>query len=163
VQITAAAAATLQEVDGRDNTVDVTLSPDVVLSSVDNRGETTAGALVRAQVSGVPADETTLRVHLSGVGVGTRSGDVHLTGGPTGADAQGPVGCYTSDADGGSVTNGVWATCTGLRQDGDGSFFIDMRLDHPNGTARTVTVTVVPVGVDEGPFVDNNSRDLTLR
>jgi hypothetical protein len=158
----AAATATLQEVDDRDNAVELTLSPDVVLSSVVFRDEVSVGALVRAQVTGVPAGRGTVRIHLTGEGVGLGGGSVHLTGGPIGADAQGPVGCYTSDDSGDPATNGVWATCTGVAKDGDGSFYVDMRLAHPRGTARTVTFTVEPVGVDEGRFADNNSRALTI-
>jgi hypothetical protein len=37
-----------------------------------------------------------------------------------------------------------------------------MRVAHPGTRSSTVTFTVVPVKVDEGPFTDDNSRDLTL-
>ena len=162
VKITAAAAATLQELDGTDNTVALTLSPDVVLSSVDVRSDSGDVASVRAQVSGVPAGVSTMRIHLTGDAVGTDGGSVHFTDGADGAGGQASVDCYTSDASGRALSNGVWATCTGLAGDADGSFFIDMRLAHPNGTARTVTITLVAVNVNEGPFGDNNSSDLTL-
>jgi hypothetical protein len=103
-----------------------------------------------------------VRIHLTGEGVGTGGGSVHFTAGPNGANGQGPVGCYTSDAGGSRTSVGVWATCYGVAADDDGSFYIDMRLAHPAGTARAVTFTVVPVGVDEGPFDGDNSRALTI-
>jgi RNA polymerase sigma factor (sigma-70 family) len=160
VKITAAAAATLQELDNTDNTVALTLSPDVVLSAL-TASHTSADSSVRAQVTGVPLGVSTVRVRLSGVDVGTGSNQVRLIGGPSGADGEGPVDCYTSDANGQAVSNGLYATCTGMANDGDGSFYIDMQVSRPPGDHR-VTFTVVPVNVNEGPFGDNNSRDLTL-
>jgi hypothetical protein len=162
VSVTAKAAASLAETDAGDNSVALTLSPDVVLTSVTTRGDLTGGTLVRAQVTGVPAGTGSVRIRLSGSGVGTGSGQVHLMDGAAGADGQGPVDCYTSDADGTAVATGLWATCTGVGSDDDGSFYVDMRVAHPGTRSSTVTFTVVPVKVDEGPFTDDNSRDLTL-
>jgi hypothetical protein len=99
---------------------------------------------------------------LSGPAVGTGATGVHLTDGAAGADGEGTVGCFTSDAAGTAVTNGLYATCTGVRTAPGGRFFVALRVAHVHGTGAVVTVTVVAVGVDEGRHLSDNSRDLTI-
>ena len=147
------------ELNPGNNDASVTLTPaaDVVLNSLSVRSDLVAYATVRAQISGVPDGTSVVRFEVSGA-----HKQVHFTGGPSGADGQGGIGCYTSTSTGQPVVNGLYATCTGVTRDADGSFFVDMRLAHPHGLDSNVTITVIPVGVDEGGHTANNSRSLTL-
>ncbi|MEP7088660.1 MAG: hypothetical protein ABI776_01025, partial [Nocardioidaceae bacterium] len=162
VSVRADASPPLVELAPENNTATAILAPDVTLDSVVVRGHRTGQALVRAQVSGVPPGVGTVRIRLSGTGVGTDPGQVHLTDGVDGADGQGVVGCYTSDATGRAVTDGTYATCTAVASAPSGGFYIDMRVARPTGASTRVTFTVLPVGVDEGAHGQNNSRDLTI-
>ncbi|HYO39623.1 MAG TPA: sigma-70 family RNA polymerase sigma factor [Nocardioidaceae bacterium] len=163
VTVRAVAAAGLEELDGSDNAATASLAPDVVLESVRVLRARVGShqSLVRAQVAGVPAGSDTLRIRLTGGTVGNGPGQVHLADGALGADGEGDVDCHVSDAAGRGVVNGDWATCTRVGVAPEGRFFVDLRVAHPQG-AGTVTVTVVPVGADEGPHAANNSRALTL-
>jgi hypothetical protein len=165
VTVTARAAAAFTELDDADNAATTSLAPDVVLESVQVTGhrDVNRQALVRVEVAGVPAGVGTVRVRLSGAPVGTGSGQVHLTDGASGANGEGDVSCHTSDADGAAVTNGVYATCTGVRSAAGGRFYLDLRLAHPHGTDGRVTFTVLPVGVDQGTHGGNDALDATIR
>ena len=103
-----------------------------------------------------------MRLELSGAAAGTDTGKVHFTSGASGADGEGNVDCFTSNASGNAVTNGLYATCTGVTGAKAGAFYVDTRLAHPSGTASQVVVTVIPVDVDEGSHRANNSGALTL-
>jgi hypothetical protein len=50
-----------------------------------------------------------------------------------------------------------------MQDDGNGSFYVDVRLRHQHGRSSSVTVDAVPLGVDEGTHGANNSAALTLR
>jgi RNA polymerase sigma factor (sigma-70 family) len=162
VTVEAHAAPAFEELDGTDNSSTATLAPDVVLASLTQRSDHPAYAGVRARVSGVPAGVSTVRLRLSGDHAGLGQGQVHFTSGATGADGEGGVDCYTSDAGGASAANGLYATCTGVASS-TGSFYVDTRLAHPHGTSTPVTFRVVALGVDEGHHDAENSRALTLR
>ena len=78
------------------------LAPDVALTSVNVTGHRDANrqALVRVQVTGVPAGVGTVRIQLTGDNVGLGANQVHLTEGAMGADGQGSVDCFTTDGNG---------------------------------------------------------------
>ncbi len=116
---------------------------------------------VRTQVTGVPAGTSVVRFRIGGADAGTGLTQVHFTLGDDGADGEGPIDCYTSNSTGGHVLDGLYATCTGVQKDADGSFFVDMRLWHPHGRTSNVTMTVLPVGVEQA--TGNDSRSFTLR
>jgi hypothetical protein len=162
--IRAQAAAGYDEQNAADNAATTSLTPDVVLSSVTVTGHRAldAQALVRAEITGVPAGLASVRIRLSGAGVGTGPTEVHLTDGPSGANAEGDVGCFTSTGNGSAATNGTYATCTGAASAVNGRFYVDLRIAHPHGTSTPVTFTVLAVGLDEGEHAANNTRGLTI-
>ena len=162
VTIHAQPADQFTELNPADNDASVTLAPDVALTSLSVRSDLLGVAVVRAQITGVPSGTSVVRLQLSGADAGTSASQVHLTAGASGADGEGPVDCYTSNASGQAQANGLYATCDNVNQDTDGSFFVDMRLAHPLGRTSHVTVTVIPVGVDQGGHSDNDSLGLTL-
>jgi hypothetical protein len=151
------------ELNPGNNDAGVTLTPtaDVVLKSLSVRSDLLLYATVRAQVSGVPAGTNVVRFRIGGADAGTGRDQVHFTGGGSGANGQGGIGCYTSTSTGQAAANGIYATCSDVTRDADGSFFVDMRLAHPHGSTSNVTITVIPVGVDESDET-NNTRSLTL-
>jgi hypothetical protein len=118
--------------------------------------------LVRAQVAGIPDAAQTLRLRLTGADVGLEAGQVHLTDGGNGADGQGTVDCYASDASGNAVAEGTYATCVRVTTATTGRFYVDLRLAHRHGTPSDVRFTVLPVGVPEDGDTANNSRLLTI-
>ena len=160
VRVTAAAAAPLSELDPADNAATVRLAPDVSLESLVVTGYRDSGTttVLRAFVAGTPRGVTTMRVRLSGPGVGLGAGQAHLVDAQHGVNGEAEVTCITSDADGRPLTQGVWGTCTKVDQDDDGHFFIDLRVAQARGTRAPVTFTLVPVGVDEAGRLANNSR-----
>jgi hypothetical protein len=164
VSITAHAADVFEELAAGDNTVATTLTPDVSLDSLTvlRHRDGNSQAVVAAQVSGVPAGVTSVRVRLSGPAVGLGAGQVHLTDGQEGADAEGLVTCTTTDATGTRLADGVYATCTRVDEAVDGHFQIVMRVAHPHGTPSVVTFTILPLGLDEGGHTGNDSRSLTI-
>ncbi len=162
VTIHAQPADQFTELNPADNEASVTLAPDVALTSLSVRSDLLGVAVVRAQITGVPSGTSVVRLQLSGADAGTSASQVHVTAGASGADGEGPVDCYTSNASGQAQANGLYATCDNVNQDADGSFFVDMRLAHPLGRTSHVTVTVIPVGVDQGGHGDNDSLGLTL-
>jgi hypothetical protein len=158
-----ASAAGLEELQGADNSASASLAPDVTITSLTELIDGPVLAHVRVQVTGVPDGVSTVRLHLSGTGVGLGTGKVHLSTGAAGADGEGGVDCYTSDSTGRAMAEGVDLTCTRVTSASAGSFFIDTRLAHPHLSSRTVTYTIVPVGIDQGPHAANDSRDITVR
>ncbi len=164
VTLTAAPAPPLTELDEADDTTAASLRPDVVLDSLAVTGHRLGSqqALVRAQVSGAPSTVSSVRVRLSGGAVGLGADQVHLTDGVSGADGEGAVDCYTSDASGRGVNDGVYATCTGITRALRGSFYIDLRLEHPHGRTSAVDVTVVPLDVDQGGHTANDTRTVRV-
>jgi hypothetical protein len=166
VTVRGRAADRYTELTPGDNEATTTLAPDVRLDSLkldaDPKGDQGHVARVRAQVSGVPAGMTSLRFRLAGADAGLGSNQVHFTEGYDGADGQGIVSCYTSDADGKLQRDGLYATCTQLARDSDGAFWVDLRLAHQHGRTSDVTLELVPLGVDEGAHGSNNSRALSL-
>ena len=150
------------ELDPADNDASTTLTPpDVVLTSVNPGADALGIVRVQAHVSGVPAGTSVVRFRLGGVDAGTGLNQVHFTLGDDGADGEGPIDCYTSNSTGGRVLNGLYATCTGVQKDADGSFDVDMRLWHQHGRTSNVTMTVIPVGVEQA--TGNDTRSFTLR
>jgi hypothetical protein len=158
-----ASADGLEELQGADNSASASLAPDVTITSLTELIDGPVLAHVRVQVTGVPDGVSTVRLHLSGTGVGLGTGKVHLSTGAAGADGEGGVDCYTSDSTGRAMAEGVDLTCTRVTSASAGSFFIDTRLAHPHLSSRTVTYTIVPVGIDQGPHAANDSRDITVR
>ncbi len=163
VTLTAAPTGAFTEVASADNAVTTTLAPDPVLASVVEAADTASYASMHAQVTGMPAGVSIIRIRLDGAGVGLGAGQVHLTQGANGADGEGGVDCYTSDSTGASQTNGLFATCIGVATATSGSFFLDLRLAHPHGTATPVTFTLVPLGVDQGVHTGNDAVTTTVR
>jgi hypothetical protein len=159
VAVRATASGDLVELDPSDNLSGATLAPDVVLDRVAvlRHRDADRQVVARAQVTGVPRGTRTLRFRISGPGVGTGATQVHLTDGASGANGEGDVTCYTSDSSGTAVQTGVHATCTGMGNADVGSFYVDLRLAHQHGPARHVTVTVLPVGVDQDGRVGNDA------
>jgi hypothetical protein len=163
VDLAPAPAEPFVEVAPADNSVTATLAPDVVLGAVTQTADSQQYASVRVAVSGVPAGVGTLRLRLGGAAAGLGTGETHFTQGASGADGEGNVDCYTSDASGNATTDGLYATCTGVGSATSGAFYVDTRLAHRHNSDNPVVVTVVPVGVDEGTHGANNSRALTVR
>jgi RNA polymerase sigma factor (sigma-70 family) len=150
------------EVEPADNTVRVRLAPDLTMASVfltPNRPPPPGRALVRATVSGAPTTLTEIRIGVSGA----PAAQVGLTDGAEGADGEGDVDCYTSDADGTAAQESQFATCTNVRIAPNGRFYVDMRVTRPLGGVRTpVTFAVQGVGVDEDGKTANNTKTLTI-
>ena len=151
------------ELNPADNDASTTLAPDVALTKLTVNSDLLGVAVVRAQITGVPSGTSVVRLRLSGADAGTGANQVHLTAGADGADGQGAVDCYTSNAAGQAQANGLYATCDNVNLDADGSFFVDMQVAHQHGRTSNVIFTVIPVGVDEGGHGDNDSLALALR
>jgi hypothetical protein len=163
VTVDLAPVAPFVELAPADNSVTATLAPDLVLGAVTQTADNPQYASVRVSVSGVPPGATTVRLRLGGAAAGLGTGETHFTDGASGADGEGNVDCYTSDASGNAAANGLYATCTGVGTATAGAFYVDTRLAHRHLTDSQVDLTVVPVGVDEGTHGGNNSRALTVR
>jgi len=162
VTVRAVGADRYTELAPSDNAATTTLAPDVTIGSLTVRSDDNKVASVRVQVNGSPRGMTSMRLRLGGTDAGLGTTQVHFTGGAEGADGEGIVTCYTSDANGQKATNGLYATCSGMQNDTNGSFWVDVRLSHQHGRTSNVTLDVVPLGVDEGTHGGNNSSALTL-
>ena len=71
--------------------------------------------------------------------------------------ARDPWTATRATPNGQAALNGLYATCTNVNLDADGSFYVDMQVAHPHGRDSDITFTVIPVGVDEGSHGGNNS------
>ena len=137
----------------------------MVLTSVTPRQPTlSASSTVRAQVTGVPAGTSDVRVRLGGADAGMGLTQVHFTAGDDGADGEGPIDCYTSNSTGRAVLDGLYATCTSVRTDADGSFFVDMKAVAPARPQQQHDVDRHPRRRREGrPRRQQLTRSFTLR
>jgi hypothetical protein len=164
VEITVGPGEPYDEVEPDDNTARAVLAPDLSLDSVTVIGHRLLApeqAVVRARVSGAPSALDAIRI-----GVVVSTGDperVRFTGGASGADGEGDVDCFTSEADGTPADEDSFATCTGVRSARAGEFFVDMRASHPHGDPTPVTFTVEAVDADEAGRTGNNVRSVEIR
>ena len=137
--------------DRTNNAVSVTLAPeptprfDVVLDSLNVVQVRSPVSTVRGTVSGVPDSVSEVGFRLSG------NDHARFVGGNDGATGEGDVDC--------GVVSETLVTCTRVRA----GFFADFDVFHPPGQqSETVTVTVVPVGLEETGHTGNNSRDVSV-
>ncbi len=152
-------AGDFEELVPEGNEASTTLAPDVTISALDQRpGSNPLFAVVRVQVRGVPAGVSTVRLHLTGADVGPTG--LRFTTGAAGADGEGSVTCFTSDASGRARADDVYVTCTGTAR--TSSFYVDTRVARMPLRSSVVVVTVIPVGADEGAHAANDSRGITL-
>ena len=127
---------------------------DVVLAALDVTDRQGSRNTVRAEITGVPATADRVVFTLSGAGTGPDQ--VRFVDGADGASGEGAIDC--------AVTSATTVECGRVSTDGDGAFFVDMKLFHPAGQpSRTVRITVdAPESGEPDSARPNNTRSISV-